>query len=146
MTAVTDQPPDTEASVQTPHRVRKHVQYFRALSMADALRLVEQTGQRGMVLRLARAARQLECQGERRNSLAELAAFAQPSPGPKAPESLHAKVDKLRALLGEVGPLAADVGSALQDAGQRSLCFKLSRCSQRAAAELGRWGLWNDGQ
>lgn len=134
-----------DAGGPVPYRLRKPAQFFPALTMLDVKQFVEEAGQRERVLRIAHAARQLEANGERCDTLADLAVraeltCAQPN------DAVHEKTERLQRMIKEASALAAELGSELEELGMRSVCFGFSGCCQRTAAELRRQQLWRGGR
>lgn len=128
-----------------PYRLRKPAQFFPALTMLDAQQLVEQLGQRERVLRIAHAARELEANGERCDTLAALAVRAELT-CTQSKDAMQEKVARLRRAIKEASELAAELGAEVDEPGMRSVCFAFSGCCQRTAAELRRQQLWRGGR
>lgn len=126
-----------------PYRLRKPAQFFAMLTLSDASKLVEESGQRDMLLRMAHAARQLEAAGQHCDSLAELAAVSHLEALPELDASGR-ETQRLQSLLKDAVELADKLGQASHDAAMRALYFNLCRHCQRATTEIGRQRLWNE--
>lgn len=126
-------------SVDEPkYRLRKPALFLPATTMSDLQKIVEQSHQRALVLRMAHVSGQRENAGQRCDSLAELAACAQlPSS-----EVESDKLARLRRLIKDAFTLAADLGAELEDPGLRVVCFRFCECCQRVSAEIRRQQLW----
>ena len=125
-----------------PYRLRKPAPFFPAPSMLDLQQLVEQSGQRELILRIAHAARQLEAKGQRCHSLAELDAHSQLTRVPLE-EAAQSKTSRLQRLIEEASALAVELGAELEAPEVRAVCFGFAGCCQRTAAEIRRQQLWS---
>lgn len=137
--AAPKQSPDTD---MPPYRLRKPSRFFPTSTLSDLQKIVEDSGQRELVVRMAHAARRLEAAGERCDTLAELKAAVHLAPAPNAlAGTLEAE---LQSLLKDVVGRAVKLGESSQDAAARAFYFALCHDCQRAASEIGRRRLWSE--
>ena len=135
----------TTAETTPPYRLRKPAQFFHAPTLEDAKAIVEDSGQRDRILRMAHAAHELAQIGKHCSTLRELDAAAQLAIAVPPVAAKTSSIERLQELVGLTAALSADIGGSAADITLRTLCFELARRCQHASAELRHHRLWATG-